>query len=168
MCICQEISKSWTTWSHVGILSLYSRSKNKMSADDSIWILPQSQPNLKRSDDIRIYIRWPGSFSNSLYWQIFYYKKYILKCDPNETRLDSIFIFIKNKPFVYIASSSVASYLCHRGRFGIFRVIHSLFIRIHLTPANIWNVLERMWSQVTIQQWPLLLTWFNFNPSMDK
>ena len=34
------------------------------------------------------------------------------------------------------------------------------------------NVLNRIWDLLQaygfFQQWPLLLTWFNFNPSMDK
>ena len=30
------------------------------------------------------------------------------------------------------------------------------------------NVASHNWRRLYTDQWPLLLTWFNFNPSMDK
>ena len=33
-----------------------------------------------------------------------------------------------------------------------------------------WNILDKKYANTMLDDalWPLLLTWFNFNPSMDK
>ena len=49
----------------------------------------------------------------------------------------------------------------------IHRVVHAISRPIHLA-IKYTHICQDYFTSTRAVQWPLLLTWFNFNPSMDK
>ena len=68
----------------------------------------------------------------------------------------------KTYPF-YIANIMGADALAPQGARASTTVILNMLNRTNLAPSSV-----RVRSKGDEPQWPLLLTWFNFNPSVDK
>ena len=125
-------------------LALHKISKQDITSFD--WInMDHSTPGFcfsiqHMSSPVCIYLNWN-------YFQL-YLPCFLLISDQRYLINIHEINFIRNEIIMFWANSSV------------WTSTHTIFVLLS------WSITDRIFS--VYNQWPLLLTWFNFNPSMDE